>query len=132
MCCENKTQGNMWLAEWGTKCPGNGGKRRLQAVVEKACPKQLSVKARRLQAIQHPVSPDCTNFNAKRRAQHVRVRICQRLHRRLRVVIRVKRCPRGTTMDHRKSYTRCCHYANRRLQAPVPKYKCPVNIEGQQ
>ena len=125
LCCD---QNSMWVPTWGTKC---GSGRRMQAMTEKACPKTLTAPKRRAQAIVHPVSPACTNFTVKRRLQavvrrHTRVRICKK---KLGIW-----CSYGWKTDRSKSYTRCCRYANRRVQAVVPKktYKCPVNIEGLQ
>merc|ERR1712178_323602 len=63
ICCE---QNSMWVPTWGTKC---GSRRRLQAIVEKACPIQLSDKKNRMLQAAHPTIPACTNFSAKRRLQ---------------------------------------------------------------
>merc|ERR1712025_1104853 len=67
LCC--KEANNMVAPTWGTECPKSG--RRMQAMVEPYCPRQLAVPKRILQAIQHPVAPNCTNFNARRRLQAV-------------------------------------------------------------
>merc|ERR1711912_85888 len=67
LCC--KEANNMVAPTWGTECPKSG--RRLQSMVEPYCPKQLAAPKRILQAIQHPVAPACTNFNARRRLQAV-------------------------------------------------------------
>merc|ERR1712224_1169891 len=62
ICCE---QGDMWVPTWATKCPGKG--RRLQAMVEKACPTKLhAASSRVLQQVQHPVAPACATKNASR------------------------------------------------------------------
>merc|ERR1719409_193022 len=64
MCC---TKNGMSEPAWTDKC----GSRRLQAMTEPYCPKKLAAPKRVLQAIQHPVAPACTNFNARRRLQAV-------------------------------------------------------------
>merc|ERR1712151_945503 len=67
ICC--KEDNNMYAPRWDTACPKSG--RRMQAMVEPYCPRQLQVPKRVLQAIQHPIAPECTNFNARRRLQAV-------------------------------------------------------------
>merc|ERR1712224_775274 len=52
LCC--KEANNMVAPRWDTKCPTTS--RRLQAVVESHCPKQLKAGTRILQAVQHPVA----------------------------------------------------------------------------
>merc|ERR1719387_2734734 len=63
LCC--KEANNMVAPRWDTKCPTTS--RRLQAVVESHCPKQLKAGTRILQAVQHPVAPNCSNFSSSRR-----------------------------------------------------------------
>merc|ERR1711998_398181 len=70
ICC--KEENNMYAPRWDTACPKSG--RRMQAMVEPYCPRQLAVPKRILQAIQHPIAPECVNFNAKRRLQAVVVK----------------------------------------------------------
>merc|ERR1712124_162494 len=67
ICC--KEANNMVAPRWDTACPKSG--RGMQAMVEPYCPKQLAAPKRVLQAVQHPVAPACTNFNARRRLQAV-------------------------------------------------------------
>merc|ERR1712151_127515 len=62
MCCKEGT--DMYVPRYDTKCPTG---RRLQAMVEPYCTKKLAAPKRVLQAVQHPVAPACTNFNARRR-----------------------------------------------------------------
>ena len=69
MCC---LQDNMYVPSWASKCPTTT--RRLQAMVEPYCTKQLAAPKRILQAIVHPVAPGCTDFTAKRRLQAVVVK----------------------------------------------------------
>ena len=65
ICCKEGT--DMYAPRWDTACPTGG--RRMQAMVEPYCPKQLAAPKRILQAVQHPVAPNCTNFNVRRRLQ---------------------------------------------------------------
>merc|ERR1711988_1725519 len=37
-------------------------------------------------------------------------------------------CPSGTVADFKKSYKRCCHYANRRLQQVARKLRVRVKV----
>merc|ERR1711988_417576 len=37
-------------------------------------------------------------------------------------------CPSGTVADFKKSYKRCCHYANRRLQQVAHKLRVRVKV----
>merc|ERR1712151_1099806 len=64
ICC--KEDNNMYAPRWDSKCPSG---RRLQSMVEGYCPKKLAAPKRILQAIVHPVAPNCTNFNGRRRLQ---------------------------------------------------------------
>merc|ERR1712066_1001887 len=64
LCCKKDS---MYEPKWDVSCAGSG--RRAQAMVEHYCPARLSKQARRMQAIVHPVAPNCTNFNGRRRLQ---------------------------------------------------------------
>merc|ERR1712224_597058 len=67
VCCKNSE--NQYVPLWETKCPGS---RRLQGVVtDQYCPKTLTAPKRILQNVEHPVAPNCTNFNGSRRLQAV-------------------------------------------------------------
>merc|ERR1712048_934331 len=64
LCCK---VGNNVEPKWGKSC----GSRRLQAMAESHCPKKLTAPKRVLQAIVHPIAPNCANFNSRRRLQAV-------------------------------------------------------------
>merc|ERR1712146_701841 len=125
----------MWLPTWGTACPKSG--RRLQAVIEKACPKTLAVPKRRLYSndtrtrdqIKCPRTfPEkafekwsCCRYLTRRGRRHT---MCDAKPLNLRVLQQVQ---------HPVSHDCTNFNAKRRLQAVQPKkYKCPFNIEGVQ
>merc|ERR1711998_616828 len=119
-----------------------------QAMVEKACPKKLLNPKRVLQSVEHPASPQCTNFSASRLLQavvapsspKVRVRIHVKPKATVFVPLRAgcyQKFPRlwcgsGFSTVRPKPYNNmtvnCC--PSRRRQQAVQTKKCPVNIEG--
>merc|ERR1712100_40212 len=67
----------MWVPRWGTSCSKSG--RRMQSVVEKACPKTLAVPKRRLAngdqlgPIRYPCPRGCESRYKGNKSAHIRI-----------------------------------------------------------